>query len=78
MDEDDYEETEHIGAARLNWTDPFVVAFILAKGIADAMSEAAQTATLILGAHSNWLVDRQRFAESAGRDIESLTGRSDA
>jgi hypothetical protein len=79
MDDEDFDETETAaGVARLNWTDPFFVAFVLAKGIADAFSDAARTAILILGAHSNWIVERQKFAEGAGRDIESLTGRSDA
>ncbi len=50
----------------------------LIRGIAYTVGETADLAILMLAQHSQRITDRQRFAESAGRDIESLTGRSDA
>lgn len=78
MDEEYGEYAPTPSPARLNWTDPLVLAVAFFRGVAYAAGETADLALIMLAQHSQLILNRQRFRESIGRDIESLTGRSDA
>lgn len=75
MDEE-FEEQE-TRPARLNWADVAYVSLWPLRGFVEGVSNMCSMLQSSLAMHSTEIGDRQDFAKSAGRAIESLNVRED-
>lgn len=70
---DDEETTYQIKPARMNFADFLVAGATFGKGVAQAARDALEVLEMTFASHSAFIMEKQDFERTVGREIEAIT-----
>lgn len=72
MDDDEDTTTASLRPARINWADLAYTGVSILAGVAGSVADGLGYLRAALAQHSAHIGEQQEFAQTAGRDLESL------